>query len=230
MSSMEMVPSYEVHLASDVISDRLHNKFLELGFVRDRFVGGTTGVVHPCHYTADPESPEAMEALWKTCLGLLEAASQDEFQGYGEAEITAAKHRIEIPFKPYDPSVAFPYGKFSYSECPLDGFKKFDIHITADMETIDPALQRFLEEDCYFHYVEIEKPTGKLVRVYTIQPFGSDVSADIWQPLVAFFTTCGGFEGKIKLEVCRYFERFPNSAACCPVITSVAPRSMALAA
>lgn len=219
---MPSFPQCEVHLASDVISDRLHNRFLEMGFVRDRFVGGTTGVVHPCHYTADPESPEAMEALWLASMVLLNTATSDEFHGYGEAEVTSARHRIEIPLKPFDPSLSFPFERFSYSECPLDGFKKFDIHVTADMATIDPRLQHLFEIEWNFHHVEIEKPDGRLVRVYTIQPFGPLISADIWQPLVKFFTSCGGFEGKIKLEVCRFFQRFPKDAACCPVISSVA--------
>ena len=223
MIGMSRPPSCEVHLASDVISDRLHRRFIELGFVRDRFVGGTTGVVHPCHYTADPASTDAMEALWLECVALLADTEADEFAGYGEAEITAAKHRIEIPYQPYDPNVRFPYGRFSYFACPLDEFKKFDIHITADVATIDPRLQRFLEVDCCFHYVEIDKPDGRSVRVYTIQPFGPDISAEIWQPLVEFFTRCGGFEGKIKLEVCRFFERFPKDMACCPIIRTVRP-------
>jgi hypothetical protein len=182
-------------------------------------------VVHPCHYTADPATPEAMEALWLESLALLESATNDEFHGYGEAEITSARHRIEIPLKPFDPALAFPFQRFSYSECPLDGFKKFDIHVTADMATIDPRLQHRFEEVWNFNYVEIEKPDGRLVRVYTIQPFGPLISADIWQPLVDFFTACGGFEGKIKLEVCRFFERIPNDAACCPVVTRVSELS-----
>ena len=210
--------SCEIHLASDVISPRLDNAFRELGFERDAFIGGTTGIVHPCHYTADPDSISAMEALWARAMSLLSSATESEFQGYAEGEITAGRHRVEFNLKPYDASVPFPFEPFEFETCPLDRHKDFDIHVTADLATIDEDLRARLEGDCGFHFVDIRKPSGKVVRVYTIQPLGPGVSPKIFQPLLTYFNAAGGLDGKIKLEVCTKFVRIPKTAAVPPIV------------
>ncbi len=162
-----------------------------------------------------------MACLWQQSILLLAGSGPDEFHGYAEGEITADKHRVQVAWQPFSDKIIFPYSRFAYEECPLGHNKKFDIHLTADLKTMDERFRHLMEEACNFHFVDIDKPNGTKVRVYTIQPFGDRISAKIWKPLLSFFKQVGGFEGKLKLEVCRYFERFPRTAACCPVVTQV---------
>src|SRR5258708_3381072 len=85
--------TYDVHVASDVVSDDADRLLASMGFVRDAFIGGTTGVVHPCHYSAHPPSRAQMAELWQRALGLLSAFGPQEFYGYAEAEVTPPQFR-----------------------------------------------------------------------------------------------------------------------------------------
>jgi hypothetical protein len=217
--------NFDIHLASDVMSAQLECQLLSLGFAKDAFVGGTPGVVHPCHYSNHPPTREAALGLWDRATTILRDAGPGEFHGYAEAEATPPGYRVELPWKDFDPSIPFPVGRFEYDECPLDVHKSFDVHITADVSTIDKRLQRLMEEDINFNYVEIEKPSGRVVRVYTFQPLGDGVTHEVFDQLLRYCRQAGGFEGKIKLEVCTHFKRFPKTAVCCPIVRRLSPPS-----
>lgn len=201
------------------MSDRLAKQLAEVGFTRDEFIGGTTGVVHPCHYSNHPTSDDELESKWQNSLLVLSHASSDEFHGYAEAEVTPPHYRLPLPWKPFDPSVPFPFGRLEYEECPPDKHKDFDIHVTADLANIDPRLARLLEDEINFNYVDIRKPSGNVVRVYTFQPLGVKVSPNVFDLLATYFKKAGGLDGKIKLEACRAYQRFPATVAVCPIIT-----------
>ncbi len=220
---------YDIHLASDVMSVRLESQLLELGFVRDAFIGGTTGVVHPCHYSNHPGTQAESAFRWQRALEILRDVTGSEFHGYAEAEVTPPRFRVVLPWQDFDASVPFPLTRLSYEECPLGRHKDFDIHVTADLATIDSRLKQLLEDRINFNYVDIRKPSGKVVRVYTFQPLGTKVSTSVFDVLLAYFQTAGGLEGKIKLEVCTHFARFPEHAVVCPVVTQLhaAPASNA---
>ena len=203
---------YEIHLASDVISSDIERFLTNFGFVRDAFIGGTTGVVHPCHYTIDATSASEANTVWQQCVHRLRKTEKTEFFGYGELEISGIGHRVDIPLKKFDPSVPFPVGRFEFEECPLEKHKAFDIHISVDLRSIDIRLKSMLEDTINFHYVDIRKTRDKVVRVYTIQPLGAKVTPSIFYILSDYFVNAGGFEGKIKLEMLEQFERFPCTA------------------
>lgn len=220
---MSISKTYDIHIASDVISPRLEKELLAVGFLRDAFIGGTTGVVHPCHYSSHPATHDEMLTLWQRAIPLLQKAEASEFHGYAEAEFTPPRYRVELPWKDFDPSARFPLGRFDYDACPLDQHKDFDVHVTADTARIDPRLQRLFEEEINFNYVEIRKPLGKVVRVYTFQPLGEQVTHGVFDVLLDYCEKAGGLDGKIKLEVCTHFARFPKTAAVCPIVRKLAP-------
>src|ERR1700730_14258596 len=68
--------TFDIHLASDIMSDRLAKQLAEVGFTRDEFIGGTTGVVHPCHYSNHPTSDDELESKWQNSLLVLSHASR----------------------------------------------------------------------------------------------------------------------------------------------------------
>jgi hypothetical protein len=217
-----MKKSFDIHLASDVISPNLESRLIGLGFRKDAFIGGTTGVVHPCHYSYRPLSQLLFVQTWEKAICILSAASSDDFHGYAEAEITPLHFNIPLKFKPYDSSVAFPLGRLEHEACPLDKHKDLDIHLTANLSSINPDLKRLLEEDISFNYVDIRKPSGTMVRVYTFQPLGVKGITKLYKLLVTYLQKAGGLEGKIKLEATYAFARFPSSAPVPPVITKLA--------
>ena len=213
--------TFDIHLASDVMSTRILEQLQELGFHKDAFIGGTTGVVHPQHYSLHPESIEDLRIRWQASLDVLSNAAPDEFQGYAEAEITPTRFRTTFAWKPFDPSVRVPLRRFEYEQCPLDDYKDVDIHLTAELLTIDPQLQSILENDINFHYVDIRRPTGAVVRVYTVQPLNVRRISALYHTLTEYIQAAGGMQGKIKLEATYAYARFPYNAQVCPIIRAV---------
>lgn len=111
-----------------------------------------------------------------------------------------------------------PFGRLEHEECPSGRYKHGDVHITAELSCIDPTLRKFLEEDIAFHYVDIRKPAGNVVRVYTFQPFGLSNISHLYKALLSYFQEAGGLEGKLKLETTYAFARFPQYAPVPPVL------------
>jgi hypothetical protein len=215
--------TYDIHLASDVISPWLEECLANVGFRRDEFLGGTTGVVHPCHYSLRPNSHEAFIRTWKEALSILSRASQSDFFGYAEAEITPTRFRTELPFKPFNPMVPFPFSKLEHMPCPSSKYKDLDIHLTVDLSSIDPRLKHTLEEEINFNYVDIRKPSGNIVRVYTFQPCGIRTIVGLYKNLLTYLLMACGLEGKIKLEATYGFARFPHCAVVPPIVTTQPP-------
>jgi hypothetical protein len=216
-----MSTKFDLHLASDVMSPELQQRLKELGFVKDDFIGGTTGVVHPCHYSKRPVSRELFACSWEEAIGVLSIVSEAEFHGYAEAEVTSDGFDIPLLWKPFDPSIPFPFGRLEYEECPLGKYKDFDIHLTVDLSSLHPEMKRILENKIAFHYVDIRKSSNKVVRVYTFQPLGVEKTSDLYNALVTYLQQAGGLEGEIKLEATYAFARFPEAAPVPPVVTKM---------
>jgi hypothetical protein len=216
---------FDVHLASDILSPELRYQLLQLGFTKDEFIGGTTGVVHPCHYSSHPTSRDACTALWARTVKRLSQAPPASFYGYAEAEVTPPQYRSHLEWKPFDPGVPFPFGRFEHEAAAPGQHKDFDIHVSVDLSRLDPRLQRLLEEEVGFYYVDIRKQPGKVVRVYTVQPCGIKRFPEFYMPLLAYFLQAGGCQGKIKLEATYAFARFPETARVPPIITRIPPAS-----
>jgi hypothetical protein len=215
------MPKLDVHLASDVISPRLDELFRGLGFRRDNFIGGTTGVVHPCHYSNHPDSREACRLLWDHVTAILRSASADEFFGYAEAEVTPGRFNIEIPWQPFNRAVEFPTGRLVHTTCPIDRNKDFDIHISVDLDTVDERLSELLTEQIGFYYVDIRKPGDRVVRVFTVQPVGLPQAPRLFHAWAEFLRHAGGARGKIKLEVTAAYARFPAHAPVPPALMAM---------
>lgn len=215
-----MIRVYDIHLASDIISPRLEECLKNLGFKRDEFIGGTKGVLHPCHYSFRPTSHDAFVHRWKESLSILSHTSQSNFFGYAEAEITPTRLRTELRFKPFDPAVPFPFSRLEHVPCPPSSYKDLDVHLTADLSSIDPRLKQILEEEINFNYVDIRKPAGNVVRVYTFQPCGIRNIVGVYKNLSIYLLEAGGLEGKLKLEATYGFARFPYHALVPPIVTA----------
>lgn len=214
---------YDIHLASDVVSSRLEECLKNLGFKSDEFIGGTTGVVHPYHFSFRPASQEAFVHSWKESLSILSDVSRSDFFGYAEAEVTPSRFRTEFRFKPFDSMVPFPFSRFEHVPCPPDKHKDLDVHLTANLSSIDPRLKYILEEEINFNYVDIRKPSGNIVRVYTFQPCGIRTIIGLYKHLVTYLLEAGGLEGKVKLEATHGFARFPHYAPVPPIVTTLPP-------
>jgi hypothetical protein len=218
---MKTAPWFDIHLASDIMCTGLEQRLRELGFKKDAFIGGTTGVIHPCHYSIRPTSREMLDQCWTAIISILSTVSENEFYGYAEAEITPHQYRTLLPWKPFDASVVFPFGQLEHEKCPLEKYKDFDIHITVDLSSIDPKLKQFLEKEIVFHYVDIRKLADNVVRVYTFQPLGLKKTPHLYKALLTYFQKSGGLEGKIKLEMTYAFARFPRNAPVPPVLMKI---------
>jgi hypothetical protein len=217
-NSLLLKNTYDVHLASDRISAELEQTFHHLGFRRDAFVGGTTGVVHPCHYSAHPSTLASFRSLWRTSTELLQDATKDAFHGYAEAEVTPGRFRRHYEWKPFEAGHTPPFGRLTYSDCPPDHYKDLDVHFTVELRSLDPNLKAILEGDLNFYFVDIRRPSGNVVRVYTFQPLGLKRAPQLFWSLADFLNNVGGFEGKIKLEATYGFGRFPEEAHVPPVL------------
>ena len=213
--------TFDIHLASDVLSSRLEARLKSMGFSRDAFIGGTTGVVHPQHFSNRPSSIGELRMTWNQAVALLSQTSRFEFCGYAEAEITPPRYRAKFDWKPFDRSVPLPLKAFEYESCPINRYKDVDIHLTADLNSIDPDLQRVLEDQMNFHFVDIRRACGSVVRVYTVQPLGITDVGKLYIKVADYIWAAGGLEGKIKLEATYRFARFPSDASVCPVITKI---------
>lgn len=212
---------FDIHLASDRMTPKLETELSQLGFKKDDFIGGTTGVVHPCHYSNHPGSIPEAERIWMQSVELLERSTPNAFFGYGEWEVTPPQFNRAIEWKPFRPEIPFPIARLPYEVCPIGEYKDFDVHISAKLRTLDAELQARLEDESGFHYVDIRKSPERVVRVYTFQPLGVGNQGDIFERLYAYFREAGGMEGKIKLEVTRAYQRFPADAPVCPIVRNV---------
>jgi len=209
----------DVHLASDVMSPRLEQRLYNLDFVKDAFIGGTPGVVHPCHYSKRPASHDLLVETWKETSSILSTTSASEFYGYAEAEVTQRRFQTPLTWKPFDSSVRFPFGRLDHQECPPNKHKHFDIHVTANLSSLSPDLKQLLEKEIAFNYVDIRKASDQVVRVYTFQPLGLKETPELYQLLVAYFQKAGGIQGKTKLEATFAYRRFPRTAPVPPIVT-----------
>lgn len=220
---MKSAQKFDIHIASDVMTPALEQRLAQLDYRRDGFAGGTPGIARPHHFSFHPHSREEFDAKWKETETVLAATKPPEFFGFIEGETTPASQEIPLPYKPFDPTIPFPIGRLQHEECPPDKYKDFDIHVTANPDTIDPRLKKLLEDDINFYYADIRKPTGKVVRVYTFQPIGVPRMTELFQTLADYFQKAGGLEGKIKSEVTLNYARFPQSVRVPPVLTKISP-------
>src|SRR5579864_3242407 len=102
---------FDIHLATDVLSSPVASRFAALGFAQDRFVGGTSGVIHRYHLSCHPKSKADLRHIWKDVLAILADATGEEFFGYAEAEVTPPQYVSLIALRPFDPEVPLPFAR-----------------------------------------------------------------------------------------------------------------------
>jgi hypothetical protein len=212
---------FDIHLATDVLSSRFASRFEALGFVHDRFVGGTSGVVHNHHLSFRPASNTALRTGWERISSILAEAKTDDFYGYAEAEVIPPQYVSPIPFHPFDPGVPLPFTRIEQEICPLGKQKTFDFHVTARIDTLDERLNQALTENLGMYHVDVEKTAGR-VRVFTFQPM--DVKESMrpyYEALRDYLVRAGGMDGKVKLETTFDYLRCPIDAAVPPVNTKM---------
>jgi hypothetical protein len=210
---------FDIHLATDVLSSQFASRFEALGFVHDRFVGGTSGVVHNHHLSLRPASNTALRTVWESVAAILAGAKDGDFHGYAEAEVIPPQYVSPIPFRPFDPGVPLPFTRIEQEICPLGKRKTFDFHVTARINTLDERLDKALTENLGMYHVDVEKTVGR-VRVFTFQPM--DVKESMrpyYEALRGYLISAGGMDGKVKLETTFDYLRCPIDAAVPPVNT-----------
>jgi len=203
------------------MSPDLEGRLKQLGFARDGFMGGTEGVIRQNHFSRHPSTRDLFVESWNQVSSLLAALPESEFHGYAEAEIVSSQHTTRIQWKPFDPSVPFPFGRLEQHACPADKHKDFDLHVSVDLSTLSPDLKHLLEEEIGFYYIDVLKNGGRLLRVYTCQTVGLKDAAKLYDLAVNYFENAGGFEGQVKLEVTYAYTRFPKSSPVPPVISTM---------
>jgi hypothetical protein len=214
----------DIHLASELINPNLEGKLLGLGFTRDAFIGGVKSIFKEHHFSKHPLTRDLFVQSWKEVIELLSITSETDFYGYAEAEIAPAHRSALIEWKPFNPSIPFPFARLEQKECPAGKWKQFDFHITANISTLDARLKHLLEDEINFYYVDILKSSGKTKRVYTFQPMGIKESPNPhYRILLDYFRKAGGIEGKIQLEATYAFARFPAHASVPPIVTELPP-------
>ncbi len=214
--------SFDIHVACDDISLALASELMQRGFTCDSFIGGTGGVIKKSHFSYHPSGREELAESWRALGDLLAQTSRKEFYGYAEAEVVGPHHCTHFTQKPFDPRPRFPFARLDHEECPLGRHKDFDFHISADLSSIDLQLRQLLETKINFYHVDIRKPSGRVVRVYTFQPMGVQESVPLYYKLLlSYFEAAGGFAGKVQLESTYGFERFPSTASVPPIVTSM---------
>jgi len=215
---------FDIHLASDVLSCDLNKELLEVGFKNDNFIGGVRGIAKKYHLSKHLSTRTLFIQSWHQTIDLLSATSRRDFYGYAEAEVIPPQRVHRLDWKAYDPSVPFPFGALDQSLCPVGRHKDFDFHLTVNLQSVDPRLRRLLEDEVNFYYVDISKPSGGTVRVYTFQPMGLKESpVPYFRLLVEYLHRAGGFEGKVQLETTYAYQRFPETAPVPPVVTKLPP-------
>jgi hypothetical protein len=216
-----MNTTFDIHLASDTMSDELEQALVSFGFQRQGFVGGIEGVVRRHHFSKRPTTKELLASSWNEVTAILGARPESDFYGYAEAEVVAPQHYVPLMWKPFDASVPFPLQRLDHEACPIGRHKEFDIHVTAALDSLDPRLQAVLEKEIGFYYVDVLKDDGRTVRVYTFQPLGATGVHDAFRSLVEYFRLAGGLEGKVKLEATYAYARFPAASPVPPIVTSL---------
>lgn len=221
---ISMSTVFDIHLASDVMSPALEERLESMGFIREGFIGGIEGVVRRHHFSRRPKTRDLFVESWKQLSALLTSTSEKEFYGYAEAEVISPQNNYTITLKPFDPSVPFPFSRLRHEECPFSRCKTFDLHVTADLSTLNPDLRRLLEDEINFYYVDVRKKSGKCVRVYTFQPMATQESPNLYFKLLCdYFNKAGGMEGAVKLEATYAYTRFPETSPVPPIVRVLPP-------
>jgi hypothetical protein len=211
-------PTYDIHIASDRMTERLENDLVRLGFMREAFLRGTQGIARAHHFSIRTPNRATLTDAWRKARErLAQAADQNEFFGYAEAEVTPPGFVCRFPGGRFSPVASLPFGRLQHEQCSENEAKECDLHFSAVLETLDPRLEDVLEEVGFYH-VDVRKSPNRVVRVYTFQTLGVMAVAGLYRSLRDYLMKVSGAEGKLKLEATIDFARYPNCVPVPPII------------
>ncbi len=215
---------FEIHVVGESMSTAVEVALSAQGYRRDDFRPGDPSIVRPHHLVCGASSRDDLQLKWEKLAALLSASCPHDFRGFAEAEATAREHRAYFAYQPFAPDVEFPLHPLHPEPCPPGAHKAFDVHVVADLDTLDQEFDRVLT-GAGFYVVDIRTRRGEMHRCYTVQPMDAGEANRLFEALRVYFTRCGGFRGKMKVERAHAFARFPADADVPPIIRNLLYRA-----
>lgn len=224
---------FEIHFAAEAGRFRpsLRSGVDSLGFRDDPMIGhGVTfspndplGKVScpltGMHITWDGFDRKEFMARRKAFDKLLDD-EEEHTVGYAHCEVIRPEWDLEIDYKPFDTTVAWPFAPFESTHNPHP--KRWDIHISARLDDLDPRLEQILFLEARMYYIDLRKKTGKTHRIFTIQGSNSEKKGvEVFNKMADFLYSAGGMHGAIKYEKTCYWRAVGNPAIAPPTIRFV---------
>ena len=127
--------------------------------------------------------------------------------GYAHGEVIRPGRDIELEGGTFDPSVSFPVAHFDLETTTVP--KKWDIHITACTESLDPRLEKLLFDVAGMYYIDVRKADERVHRVFTVLGTNSKKEGTVlFESLRDYLIAAGGMNGAIKFEDTCYWNVF----------------------
>lgn len=221
---------YEIHFAAELghVPAELTQQMYGMGFRDDQMMGH--GVVFS---PADPIGKMScpltgLHISWDTFNREQYVEQRDacerlftQFEascvGYAHGEVIKPEWDLAVSEKPFDSLVELPILPFvsGMSRTP----KKWDIHISAQLDSLDPRLQQKLCDYLRMYYIDLRKRSGAVNRVFTIQGTNSVLAGvSLFQILSEYLQRAGGMKGSVKFEQTSYWLVLGTPSIVPPVI------------
>lgn len=224
---------YEIHFAAQAqgISPELKRKIYLLGF-RDDGLVGQGAIFNPktnLHYLSCPlidlhvtwDCYDKSSYLQKKAefQNLLEYHGKDCI-GYSHAEIIKPEWDIDLEHKPFSSAILFPIEYFD--PVPSTVPKKWDIHISAFVNSLDSELENVLFSKAGMYFIDVKKASGQVVRVFTIQGTNKiQEGYQLFERIVKYLENAGGMKGSVKFEQTIFWGVYGNPQIVPPVIDNI---------
>lgn len=119
--------------------------------------------------------------------------------GYAHCEVIKPEWDLLVDFKPFDPAVIWPFAPFESQVRPEP--KRWDIHISARRDDLDPRLEAILFDFGRMYYIDLQKKSGKIHRIFTIQGSShAKTGLKVFNLMADYIYATGGMFGAIKFE------------------------------
>lgn len=222
-------PELEIHCAAEhgpQLRD-LRRTLTALGFRDDGL--DSAGMVLPQYDGAEPMSSCPLTALhvtWDTRdraeyrrmrHEISDALDHYRGDGYAHAEVIRPGWDVDLVPQPFDAAVGWP---LPYLRRVFGGdHKRWDIHISARLETLDDGLQARLADQAGMYYIDLHKPRG-IERIFTVQGTTSiRAGLEIFAQLTNYLLRAGGMDGAIKLEQTTWMRVFGRPGIVPPTVS-----------
>jgi len=225
---------FEIHFAAEVggFTAALREGVNELGFRDDPMVdhGVTFSPNDPIGKVSCPLT--GMHITWdsfsradfvrhRVAFDELLSAEKDRTTGYAHCEVIRPEWDLDLDPTPFRPEVRWPADPFESSFSSKS--KRWDIHISADRSQLDPRLEAVLFEHARMYFIDLQKKTGRIHRVFTIQGTNSAKKGlQLFNRIADYLYAAGGMAGSIKFEETCYWRELGNPKIVPPTIDDFA--------